>query len=313
MDYYSFSYVLCHINKRDLLLFLPYPEIKKSKKYLWGKPIYLEAKDYDEPYPFPKRVGLLDKIWWDLRYLQSNEKKIICPTIISRDFCAKVLGLRYCDNLLTRHLCKVERKTVIASFDPYVGFAKLQSNTQISTSIEKTKNELLISNANIGITGSLLIDPTLFKLGRDIDIVISSNQNEVENISQRILMNYLNKSYPNIWPLKAVINDSTEVDIFFVPPKSVFNLIKKIKMTGNLSEISFNDIVLDDSLSFYAPTIIEGQKYFYLIFGTAIRGEFRNGRRIEGCGFISDDKINSKSIILIEDPVVQLKNSPSLR
>ncbi|GAP21609.1 hypothetical protein [Leptolinea tardivitalis] len=308
-----FSYILCHFQKRYCLFFSPYPKMLDNKMFFWGKPLYLELLSEDDFYPFPRRINLLDKTWWDLRYIYSNNQKIICPTILSRDYCLKILKLPEENHFLRRHLCKINWKYVHNIFDPYDGFKKLLTNESFSQTMRIIHDELRLNTEKIGITGSLLIDPRIYSPMTDIDLVIDTSLENTKRIASLITDKFLNIKYRNTWPLKAILRKNIEVDLFFPPSKEMFNFLDSIEFENETIVVSFEDIVINDDFSFFAPTIIEGAKYHFIILGTAARGEIHKGEGIKGYGFYCSSSLCKKKVIIIDDPVIQLEKIPSLR
>ncbi len=309
-----FSYDLIYACGRHAAIFRPYPMLGMGLDWELGKPIYVEALKQDEPYPFKRRDDIFGKNWWDLRYLVSHGVQIIAPTIIGRDFAIKMLDLRCDKSLILRHLVQYPSSLRETMFCPYSGLLEQKKNEAFMRNFNTCVEALGLEDVSIGLTGSLLIDPELKKSGRDMDLVIQADSDSMQKIANEVRSKYLNITYKHVWPLRAVLVDGNEIDLFFVPPNNLSTIIQSFRQNGCDIE-EFSGIVLGDKNSIYAPTILECDSFICLIMGTAARGEFRRGDRISGRGIAGE--INFKDSIvkayLIEDAVTQLVDIPRTR
>lgn len=308
----AFSYDLVKGRGRLAAIFHPYPSITSSDESGFGKPIYVEALEGDEPYPFLRRSDLLGRNWWDLRYLSAEDDTVIAPTIIGREFAEAKLGFSHDESPVIRHLLRYPISARIEVRDPFREMKRLllKDEGEINACVQA----LGLSDLSLGVTGSLLIDEDLSVKGRDLDLVVSADHETLWQIARLVRTRFLNTTYKHVWPLRAVLEGGLEVDLFFTPASDTVSITKSFRAGGAHLE-HFSGIVTDDDFTIYAPTILRCSDFACVVLGTAVRGEYTVGDRIAGAGVpgrirVKDTWVNA---FLVEDSVSHLDDAPRSR
>jgi hypothetical protein len=310
----AFSFDLISAEERQALIFRPYPSLCSESELGFGKPIYVEIRECDEPFPFPIRSGLRDRSWWDLRYIETGNRRSIAPTILGRNLAAELLGLTVCESLVERHLLAYPVATRTASFDPLQALVGLGETGDFKHRLRACVSALGLEGMALGITGSLLADRALGLSNRDLDLVVCGEHSRILDVARRIRRFFLNTHYQHQWPLKAVLGPGLEVDLFFAPLPEVVEIARSFQCT-DADLRTFSGIVADAGFNVYAPTVVRCDAFVCVLLGTAARGQYQAGDKIVGRGIYGTVLWRGElcAAYLIEDPVIQLTDVPRLR
>ena len=309
-----FTFDLVSTGKRVAAIFRPYPSLLDERERMFGKPIYVEVAEGDELYPFPRRFGLLGRTWWDLRYVVQEDKRMIAPTILTRDFAVQALGLSVDDSLIGRHLIEFSTKARLVSLNPFTRIKRLRKEVEFLNILDTCIKALGLHDMKIGITGSLLIDQKVGPRDRDVDLVVEGAQDRLRQVANLVRLSFLNKKYNHVWPLKAVINNHVEVDLFFPPPRDLIEVTRSFKPSG-LEPEPFTGTVINDCFSLYAPTVLRCEEFVCIVLGTAVRGQYQSGDFVSGCGLLGSVTFEGEQIraYLVEDAITHLEDAPRVR
>ncbi len=310
IDIKEYSFVLIESSHNKALLFIQYPYLFNEK--IIGKCIYI-LKPHSKDFNIKK--NFLNDIFYSLKDHYVDEHLEITDDNTINMLFEKSMPeciLKQIDrDIFSSNLSVINYKFLSKIYDPIKTKEELIVNNEVLRDIV---NEIaLLFNLpqnKIGFTGSILFSNQV----GDYDVVLYVNIEKAKEIKRKIeqfkQVTIVEKQFDIDWPLRYYDSKNNLICIFIAYETSKLSPLFYKDKTKVIDEILFDSIVIDDSHSEFAPTVLKIDKpnINLIILGTACRGFFKKGDSITGKGTLVKNIFQDKDeiCILIVNPWEQL-------